>query len=130
MALFGSHKGNMQDQGALLERDLSELGERLIILENSAREIGMQVETRDETLESNKSHIHTELLSLRLHYKSVSRELHSLVSSMKYLIIDIRKKAKNEDLERIQRISDRWAPETFVTRREIKHIAQKILSES
>lgn len=129
MAMFG-HQKEQEDPYLNMINESDSLKSRVYVLEMTDRTLETDIKKRDEQMSENREKVLKQAEEIHREIRNIWSDMRKMVIHVQKLIVEIKGKAKKEDLERITRLSDDWPLETYITKREFERVVRNAVSET
>jgi seryl-tRNA synthetase len=101
---------------------LQSMNSRLMVLDRASITLAHQIEHYKVNTKENKDKHSKDLKSIKDDINQIKDDIRAVQIAILQIISGLKGSVKSEDLERFKKRIDTWAPETFVTRREVNRV--------
>jgi chromosome segregation ATPase len=124
--LFHSNKPPQQDFGSFSD-DISNLGRRLRMLEESFTNLRRALQVTEQNMLSKHKVFSTETRTIISDISDLKKEIADIKEKMLEIVKEIQSAAKRDEVRVLERYINLWNPVKFVTQNEVEQIVKEML---
>lgn len=127
-SLFGK-KQVQTDFSAEFSNQMSNLNQRLRILEERYTNLQRKTQVTDQNLLSNNRKFNQEIKTINSDINDIKASISEIDEKLKQIIKELQASARKEDMDVLNRYIDLWDPSNFITRAEVEKITKELKEE-
>ena len=127
-SLFHADKPINQDTSSFRE-DVSNLGRRLRILEESFTNLRRALQVTEENMLSKNKTFATEFKTTMSDISDIKKEINEVKEKILDLVKELKETAKRDEVKVLEKYINFWNPVKFVTQNEVEAIIKEILKK-
>lgn len=128
-SLFGK-KQVQTDFSAEFSNQMSNLNQRLRILEERYTNLQRKTQVTDQNLLSNNRKFNQEIKTINSDINDIKASISEIDEKLKQIIKELQASARKEDMDVLNRYIDLWDPSNFITRAEVEKIIDELKGKS
>ena len=128
-SLFGKRQVQT-DFSAEFSNQMSNLNQRLRILEERYTNLQRKTQVTDQNLLSNNRKFNQEIKTINSDINEIKASISEIDEKLRQIIKELQASARKEDMDILKRYIDLWDPSNFITRAEVEKIMNELKEES